>query len=62
MNVSRRLPDNTVNPKEPNQQQAIMTSAGARTSYAYDKLIDCFETAIIEPDRPLSWDVTIVFL
>lgn len=51
MNVSRRLPDNTVNPKEPNQQQAIMTSAGARTSYAYDKLIDCFETAIIEPDR-----------
>ena len=51
MNVSRRLPDNTVNPKEPNQQQAIMTSAGARTSYAHDKLIDCFETAIIEPDR-----------
>ena len=50
MNVSRRLPDNTVNPKEPNQQQAIMTSAGSKTSYAYDKLIDSFETAIIEPD------------
>lgn len=49
MNVSRRLPDNTVNPKEPNQQQAIMTSAGSRTSYAYDKLIDSFETAIIDP-------------
>ena len=49
MNVSRRLPDNTVNEREPNQQVLAMTSAGNKTSYAYDKLIDMFENAIIDP-------------
>ena len=49
MNVSRRLPDNTVNEKEINQQTIAMTSAGIKTSYAYDKLIDMFESAIIDP-------------
>lgn len=34
MNVSRRLPDNTVNPREPNQQTICMTSAGVKTSFA----------------------------
>ena len=43
MNVSRRLPDNTVNPKEPNQQTICMTSAGIKTSFAYEKLIDMFK-------------------
>ncbi len=50
MNVSRRLPDNTVNEKEPNQQVICMTSAGVKTSFAYDRLIDTFEKAIIEPN------------
>lgn len=50
MNVSRRLPDNTVNEKEVNQQQICMTSAGVKTSFSYDKLIDMFENAIINPD------------
>lgn len=49
MNVSRRLPDNTVNELEPNQQVISMTSAGTKTSYAYDRLIDNFENAIIDP-------------
>lgn len=49
MNVSRRLPDNTVNINEPNQQTISMTSAGTKTSFAYDKLIDVFETSIINP-------------
>ena len=49
MNVSRRLPDNTVNPKEPNQQTICMTSAGVKTSFAYEKLLDMFENAIIDP-------------
>lgn len=49
MNVSRRLPDNTVNDKEPNQQTICMTSAGVKTSFAYEKLIDMFENAIIDP-------------
>ena len=49
LNVSRRLPDNTVNPNEPNQETAFMTSAGAKMSYAYVKLIDVFENSIIDP-------------
>lgn len=49
MNVSRRTPDNTVNPKEPNQQRIFMTSAGVKTSFAYDLLLDIFEDSIIHP-------------
>ena len=50
MTVSRRLPDSTVNEKEPNQQRIFMTSAGSKTSFAYDKLMDVFETSIINPN------------
>lgn len=50
LNVSRRLPDNTVNSKEPNQQVICCTSAWLKTSFAYDRLIDDFETSIIEPN------------
>ena len=49
LNVSRRLPDNTVNPQEPNQQVISATSAWQKTSFAYDRLIDNFEKAIIDP-------------
>lgn len=49
MNVSRRLPDNTVNEREPNQQVIYMTSAGNKVSFAYEKLIDVFENSIIDP-------------
>ena len=50
LNVSRRLPDNSVNEKEPNQQRIFMTSAGIKTSFAYDLLLDDFEDSIIHPD------------
>lgn len=50
LNVSRRLPNNTVNEKEPNQQRIFMTSAGIKTSFAYDLLLDDFEDSIIHPD------------
>ena len=46
MNVSRRLPDNTVNEKEVNQQTIAMTSAGIKNSFAYDTLIDMFANAM----------------
>lgn len=49
LNVSRRLPDNTVNPSEPNQQVICCTSAGTKTSFAYDRLIDDTENSIINP-------------
>ena len=51
LNVSRRLPSNDVNPKEPNQQRIFMTSAGVKTSFAYDLLIDTFENSIIDPNN-----------
>lgn len=50
MNVSRRLPDNSVNEREPNQQRIFMTSAGVKTSFAYDLLVDDFIDCIIHPD------------
>ena len=53
MNVSRRLPDNTVNEKEPNQQRIFMTSAGVKTSFAYDLLLDAFEDSIIHPNSSI---------
>lgn len=51
LNVSRYLPDNTVNEKEPNQQRIFATSAGVKTSFAYDILLDTFADAIIHPDK-----------
>lgn len=54
LNVSRRLPDNTVNVKEPNQQTLFMTSAGVKTSFAYEKLIDVFQNSIISPETSFS--------
>lgn len=50
MNVARRLPDNTVNEKEVNAQQIVMTSAGSKSHFSYDKLIDMFESSIITPN------------
>lgn len=49
VNVSRRLPDNTVNEKEVNQQVISATSAGNKISFAYDKMLDVFENSIINP-------------
>lgn len=51
LNVSRRLPDNSVNPKEVNQQTICITSAGIKTSFAYTKLLDTFENSIIDSDN-----------
>ena len=49
LNVSRRLPNNTVNEQEPNQQVICATSAWQKTSFAYDRLIDNFEMSIMQP-------------
>ena len=54
VNVSRRGPDGTVNPKEPNQAIYYMTSAGTKMSFAYDKCIDVFEESIISPENAFS--------
>lgn len=48
--VKRRLPDNTINPKEPNPQIIYATSAGTKGTFAYEKLISIFQRSIIDPD------------
>lgn len=55
MNVSRRTPKGEVNPNEPNQQQLYMTSAGVKSSYAYERLIDVLEMSIIDPRQAFVW-------
>lgn len=50
LNVSRRMSNGLVNSYEKvNQQIICATSAGSKTSYAYEKLIDMFCDAIIHP-------------
>jgi len=50
MNVSRRMENGLVNPYEKiNTQVIYATSAGMKSSFAYEALIDVFEKAIIDP-------------
>ena len=50
MNVSRRMYNGAVNPYEKiNTQVIYATSAGTKSSYAYEALIDTFIKAIIDP-------------
>jgi hypothetical protein len=49
MNVNRRTKARVVNPNEPHQQTIFATSAGTKQSYAYEKLIETLEEAIIDP-------------
>lgn len=50
MNVSRRMVNGLVNPYEKiNTQVIYATSAGTKSSWAYEALVDTFEKAIIDP-------------
>ena len=50
MNVSRRMVNGLVNPYENiNTQVIYATSAGTKSSFAYEALLDTFEKAIIDP-------------
>lgn len=51
MNVSRKMANGEVNFKEPNQQQLFMTSAGTKSTFAYDKQIEVLEMSIIDPQN-----------
>ena len=52
MNVSRRMDNGLVNPYEKiNTQVIYATSAGMKSSFAYEALLDTFESAIIDPSR-----------
>ena len=50
MNVSRRMANGLVNPHEVvNTQVIYATSAGTKSSFAYEALLDTFEKAVIDP-------------
>jgi hypothetical protein len=54
MNVSRRQINGLVNPYENiNRQVIYATSAGMKSSFSYEALIDTFEKAIIDPKHNL---------
>ncbi len=55
LNVNRRTAARTVNLKEPHQAQFYMTSAGTKMSYAYDKLMECVVSSIIDPESTFVW-------
>lgn len=55
MNVSRRTINGLVNPYEKiNTQVIYATSAGTKSSFAYEALLDTFEKAIIDPKHNFS--------
>jgi len=49
LNVNRRTRGGVVNPNEPHQQVIYSTSAGVKQSFAYEKLIETLEDAVIDP-------------
>jgi hypothetical protein len=52
MNVSRRTANGLVNPYEKiNTQVIYATSAGTKSSFAYEALLDTFEKSIIDPEH-----------
>lgn len=55
MNVDRRDAQGDVDPTEPNQQQVMITSAGTKGTYAYERLIETFIQSIIAPESAFVW-------
>lgn len=51
MTVPRRGSNGLVDPDEPHAQQIYITSAGTKTSYAYDKLIELIVQEAITPEN-----------
>ena len=46
-----------VNPHEPHQAQIYTTSASAKSSYNYEKLVDLFQLSIIQPHTSITFGV-----
>lgn len=46
-----------LNPHEPQQVQIYTTSASAKSSYNYEKLIDIFQNSIIRPDNSIIFGI-----
>lgn len=55
MNVNRRTKARIVNPNEPHQAQFYLTSAGQKSSFAYQKLVELFAMQIYNPKASFVW-------
>lgn len=55
MNVNRKTAAGIVNPYEPHQSQIWITSAGAKNTFAYDKMIELLTLSIMFPSRAFYW-------
>lgn len=55
MNVTRRLPNGLIDLDEPHQQQNFITSAGSKTTFAYEKLIELLVQEILNPEDVFIW-------
>lgn len=55
MNVNRRTANGSLNNEEPHQAQIYITSAGAKNSYAYERLKELMLQSIIAPDQAFVW-------
>ena len=55
MNVNRRTVNGSLNNEEPHQAQIYITSAGAKNSYAYERLKELMLQSIIAPDQAFVW-------
>ena len=55
MNVNRRDQKGRLNPREPHQAQIYVTTAGPKTTYAYERLIEITIMSILKPESAFVW-------
>lgn len=51
--IARRTVKGILNPKEKHQTRIFTTSASSKSSYNYEKLLELFETSIIQPGQSI---------
>ena len=58
MNINRRDELGRMNPREPHQAQLYVTTAGPKTTFAYEKLIELVVMSVIKPESAFIWGGT----
>ena len=55
MNINRRDSLGKMLPKEPHQAQIYVTTAGPKTTYAYERLIEITIMSLVKPESAFVW-------
>lgn len=55
MNVNRRDHNGRLNPNEPHQAQIYVTTAGPKTTYAYERLVEIVVMSVLKPESAFVW-------